>query len=124
MSEDVALPARDKSGLTTEYLEVVRGRYGLIRVLGEGALGRTYLARDLEAGEELVAVKELLPSRMKRWKDYELFHRECEMLRSLNHPGIPRYHAHFTVTEEDDTPDRLFLVQSYIQGKNLQNLLD
>nr|WP_230467693.1 protein kinase [Lujinxingia vulgaris] len=118
--------ATPPSGATEdEFLEVVRERYGLIRVLGEGALGRTYLARDLDADERLVAVKELLPSRMKRWKDYELFHRECEMLRSLEHPGIPRYYAHFTIEDEEaDAPDRLFLVQSYIEGRNLQDMLD
>ncbi|RDV38025.1 serine/threonine protein kinase [Bradymonadaceae bacterium TMQ3] len=112
-------------GITVEesFLEVIRGRYALIRALGEGALGRTYLARDLDAGERRVAVKELLPSRMKRWKDYELFHRECEMLRSLDHPGIPRYYEHFTI-EDGDAPDRLFLVQSYIEGRNLQDMLD
>nr|WP_158542289.1 serine/threonine-protein kinase [Lujinxingia litoralis] len=115
----------DSGAGTREYLEVVGGRYGLVRVLGEGALGRTYLAYELEGAETPVAVKELLPNRMKRWKDYELFHRECEMLRSLHHPGVPRYRAHFTIPGKDEgSPERPFLVQEYIEGKNLQDMLD
>ncbi|WP_230470175.1 serine/threonine protein kinase [Lujinxingia vulgaris] len=125
MGEELEDTAKHEVAGEASFLEVIRGRYGLMRVLGEGALGRTYLARDLDSGERLVAVKELLPSRMKRWKDFELFHRECEMLRSLDHPGIPRYYEHFTIEDEEgDAPERLFLVQSYIEGRNLQDRLD
>lgn len=107
--------------------EVLKERYEIIRVLGEGALGRTMLAKDLSRADGHVAVKELLPSRMKRWKDYDLFHRECRTLRSLTHNGIPRYHEDFTIEPapgDETTPARLFLVQEYVDGRNLQDMLD
>jgi hypothetical protein len=103
-------------------IEVLRGRYEVLRVLGEGALGRTYLARDRVAFEQ-VALKELLPSRMKRWKDFDLFHRECSTLKGLSHPGIPRYIEDF-VEEPEGGVSRLFLVQEFVAGQNLQDMLD
>jgi hypothetical protein len=101
----------------------VRGRYELRRVLGEGALGRTYLAYNRSIFE-LVAIKELLPSRMKRWKDFDLFARECATLRSLEHPGIPRYVEDFIIEDEGGVASRLFLVQEFVEGEDLQEMLD
>lgn len=110
--------------LVAEEPRLLNDRYELVRVLGEGAMGRTHLAVDTRGGRE-VAVKELLPSRMKRWKDFELFNRECELLEHLNHRGIPRYYEHFTLeSENDEEPSTLYLVQAFIDGTNLQDLLD
>lgn len=104
-------------------MELLIDRYHVERVLGEGALGRTMLAHDQRSNRH-VAIKELLPSRMKRWKDYDLFHRECSTLRSLSHPGIPTYYDDFVIESEDGAASRLFLVQEYIEGRELQDLLD
>lgn len=104
--------------------EELGDRYRVIKVLGEGALGRTMLAHD-DRKSRKVAVKELLPSRMKRWKDLDLFHRECTTLRSLSHEGIPRYYEDFVIEPEgEDAPPRLFLVQEFIEGESLQDKLD
>lgn len=108
----------------SDYIETLADRYGIISVLGEGALGRTMLADDSESGEK-VAVKELLPSRMKRWKDLDLFHRECRTLKALSHEGIPTYIDDFVIESENaDAPPRLFLVQQFVRGKSLQDMLD
>ena len=107
--------------------ELLKDRYEIVETLGEGALGRTMLARDRKRADSLVAVKELLPSRMKRWKDFDLFERECAVLQSLQHPGIPSYYEDFIIEPEEgaeDVPARLFLVQEYVEGKNLQDRLD
>lgn len=105
--------------------EVLKQRYEVVRTLGEGALGRTMLARDREQAGKEVAVKELLPTRMKRWKDLDLFHRECQTLQALSHPGIPTYYEDFTLDgATEDEPPRLFLVQEFVQGKSLQDRLD
>ncbi len=104
--------------------QVLRGRYRVLETLGEGALGRTMLAHDEEKSKK-VAVKELLPSRMKRWKDLDLFHRECSTLQSLSHEGIPSYYEDFVIEPEgEDAPPRLFLVQEFIEGESLQDKLD
>jgi hypothetical protein len=104
-----------------EVIEELKERYLVHHVLGEGALGRTYLATDKQGGQ--VAIKELLPSRMKRWKDFDLFHRECRVLEGLRHSGIPRYIEDFII-ESAEQPARLFLVQEFISGRNLQDRLD
>ena len=56
-----------------------------------------------------VAIKALSLRRMTGWKQLELFEREAKVLKSLSHPGIPRYIDFF---EEDSEQDRgFFLVQ-------------
>ena len=100
---------------------LLHGRYLLEGVLGEGALGRTYLAEDQEASRK-VAIKELLPGRFKSWEDYELFDREATILRTLSHPSVPAYYDHF----EEEGPlgrSRLYLVQEFIDGENLADEL-
>lgn len=104
--------------------EILKEQYEVQKVLGEGALGRTMLAIDLKNSRNLVAIKELLPSRMKRWKDLDLFHRECKTLQGLSHSGIPSYFEDFVIDSDAETPPRLFLVQEFVQGKSLQDLLD
>jgi len=108
--------------------ELLAGRYEIVRVLGEGALGRTMLALDRRRGDGRVAIKELLPSRMKRWKDFELFHRECDTLQSLSHAGIPNYYEDFVLESEADAEEtsaaRPFLVQEYVDGRSLQDMID
>ena len=64
------------------------GRYTLLGILGEGSMGRTYLA-DSDVGR--VAIKALYPSRLATTKDLQLFVREAEVLQKLSHPRIPSY---------------------------------
>lgn len=39
---------------------------------------------------------------MTDWKQLELFEREASVLRSLSHPGVPRYVDSFEVDTEGD----------------------
>ena len=58
----------------------------------------------------MVAVKALSLQSMSDWKQLDLFQREANTLKELQHPGIPRYVADF---EEDTEKDRgYFLVQA------------
>ncbi len=72
----------------------VGGRYELLRELGHGSFGRTFLARD-RAGERDVAIKVLDRRGAADWKAYELFEREAAVLRSLRHHGVPEVHDSF-----------------------------
>jgi serine/threonine-protein kinase len=69
----------------------IADRYELVRSLGRGSFGRTYLARDRAAGRD-VAIKVLDPRGTPDWKAYELFEREAAVLRSLRHHGVPEVH--------------------------------
>ncbi len=58
----------------------------------------------------MVAVKALSLRRMTDWKQLELFEREAKTLKSLDHPGIPKYIDYLS---EDTEKDRgFFLVQA------------
>ena len=62
--------------------------------MGHGTQAETFLARDQKApAERVVVVKQLhLGKRAGAgWKPFELFEREVRTLKSLRHPGIPRF---------------------------------
>ena len=100
---------------------VIAGRYEIVRALGQGAFGHTYLARDAESGRS-VAVKRLSAQQAPDWKAYELFEREAAVLRSLRHQGIPEIHASLRDTWEG--ADAAFLVMEYIEGTSLGQMID
>lgn len=100
---------------------LLQNRYRLIRTLGQGGFGRTYLAEDQGRFNELCALKELIPAQSGEYaleKSKELFQREAQILYQIQHPQIPQFRATF---EQDQ---RLFLVQDYVEGKTYRTLLD
>jgi serine/threonine protein kinase len=93
---------------------LLRQRYLIQRLLGQGGFGRTYLAIDQERFNETCVIKEFAMSnedeRVVR-KAKSLFQREASILYQVQHPQIPRFTASF----EDG--DHLFLVQTYVPGQ-------
>ena len=89
--------------------------YKIIKKLGEGSFGRTYLAEDLDLKNEPRVIKKLIATGTgtNLGKIKELFEREADRLYDLNHPQIPKLYAYF---EENNY---LYLVQEYIQGQDL-----
>ncbi len=64
--------------------------------MGHGGQADTFLARDERAPagtERVVVVKQFHLSKraVSGWKPFELFEREVRTLKSLRHPGIPRF---------------------------------
>ena len=95
---------------------LLRDRWFLSEMLGHGASGYTWRAEDREDGS-VVAIKELSFRRLTDFKQLELFEREAEGLRDLNHRGIPDYIDHFRV--EEDRFVSAYLVQEFIDGEVL-----
>ena len=98
----------------------LRDRYLVKRVLGQGGMGRTYLAEDLERFREACVIKEFIPhpsSEDATDKARELFRREASLLYQINHPQVPQFRANFEIE------GRLFLVQDYVEGKTYRTLL-
>jgi serine/threonine protein kinase len=98
--------------------KVLDGRYKLIKVLGVGGFGRTYISRDMRRpGAPICVVKQLKPAsddpnfiREAR----RLFNTEAETLEKLGkHDRIPQLLAYF---EEDS---QFYLVQEFIEGRSL-----
>ncbi len=99
---------------------LLRDRWRLERVLGEGATARTWLAEDVRGEVGKVAVKEVPLDRLRTWKHRELLEREGAVLSQLDHPGIPRCYATF---EEDEPSPTFYLVEGWIEGKLLSDRL-
>ena len=100
---------------------VYNARYRLEEFLGQGGTSTVHRATDLKTGETCV-VKELDIGSVKDLKEIELFERECQVLGSLDHPRIPKSHDYFSI--EGDGEVRLFLVQEYVSGRDLQSLVE
>lgn len=101
--------------------EIIAQRYRILGTLGQGGVGITYAAQDLQ-NERRVAVKALSLRRMTDWKKIELFEREARILSQLNHPAIPRYLDYFQVDTEGDR--RFYIVQQIAEGKSLATLIE
>lgn len=96
--------------------EIVQGRYRIDHILGQGGIGITYAAEDLQTGDR-VAIKALSFRRMNEWKVLELFDREAKVLAQLAHPAIPRYLDYFQVDSDRDR--NFYIVQQLVEGKSL-----
>ncbi|MCL1463884.1 protein kinase domain-containing protein [Argonema galeatum] len=100
-------------------------RYRIVRELGHGGFGRTYLAKDSNRFEEVCVLKEFAPQVRGTYalqKASELFEREAGVLYKLQHPQIPRFRELFRVKVEEE--GHLFLVQDYVEGETYRALLD
>ncbi len=102
--------------------KVLDGRYKLIKQIGVGGFGHTFIARDMRRpGSPPCVVKQLKPAsddpnfiREAR----RLFNTEAETLEKLGrHDQIPQLLAYF---EEDK---QFFLVQEFIEGRSLHDEL-
>ncbi len=98
----------------------VLDRYEILRPLGRGGFGRTYLARDLRL-ERDVALKVLHPQGAGDLKAFELFEREAAVLRELRHPGVPAVHASFRAPWEGT--EAAFLVMEFVDGVTLESVI-
>lgn len=99
---------------------VLKGRYAIRSTIGQGGMGRTYLAQDLERFNETCVLKEFIPPQDSievSEKAKELFRREASVLYQIRHPQVPEFRATF------ESDGRLLLVQDYVEGKNYRNLL-
>jgi serine/threonine protein kinase len=91
--------------------------YEIVDILGEGASGITYRAKNLQT-QQHVALKALSLARIDDWKSLELFEREAQVLSKIDRDGIPKYIDYF---HADVDGDRYFyIIQALAPGKTLQ----
>ncbi|MCT7950936.1 serine/threonine-protein kinase [Ancylothrix sp. C2] len=93
-------------------------QYLILRTLGKGGMGTTYLAceRPTTKGKppQLLVVKEMNADMAKIAKARELFEREARILQGLNHAGIPKFFDFFV--EEN----KKYLAMELIHGQDLE----
>lgn len=101
--------------------EVLRSRYKVRRIIGQGGMGSIYLADDLRLEGRLCALKEVetdrsLPPELIR-QAREQFLREATVLARLDHPNLPKVSDFFSIGGRD------YLVMDYVPGKDLRTLM-
>ncbi|MBO0351169.1 serine/threonine protein kinase [Phormidium pseudopriestleyi FRX01] len=101
--------------------DIIKERYQILNLLGQGGIASTYAAEDLNLSQQ-VAIKILSLRQLKDWKALELFEREGKVLAQLNHPGIPNYLDYFQLDIEGDR--RFYIVQEIAPGQSLQNWVE
>lgn len=101
-------------------------RYQLKEKLGQDASRQTWLAIDLASHpQEHVIVKLLALNPEMHLHECKLFEREAQVLQNLDHSRIPKYRNYFVLDNQPGSRFSWFgLVQSYIPGTSLQQLLD
>lgn len=106
--------------------QLLQNRYQLQQCLSQNAGRQTWLAEDTtQTPPQQVIVKLLAFSPQMEWDEFKLFEREAQVLKTLNHPRIPKHRDYFSLDEQMGQGLCWFcLVQDYIPGQSLQQLLD
>ncbi len=92
------------------------GEYEVEALIGRGAMGAVYLARDTKLNR-LVALKVLLGSLARTPAVVEQFHKEAQAAAPLKHPGIVRIYSAGT---EAGTP---YIAMEFVDGEPLDRFL-
>jgi eukaryotic-like serine/threonine-protein kinase len=93
------------------------GRYQIVNLLGEGGMGIVYHAYDPRLQRE-VALKVIHPHLLRRPGVKERFLQEARAAARLTHPGIVQ------VYDTEEANGVMYIVMAFIQGSNLQELLE
>ena len=96
---------------------VFMGRYEVLRLLGEGGMGRVYLARQLDLGRQVV-VKVMHDHIAADPVFRDRFRREMQLMAHFSHPyAVALYDATL------DDPQGPCIIMEYIRGVTLDTLL-
>ncbi len=110
------MPVPLKSG------EILRDRYRITRIIGQGGMGCIYLADDMRLEGRQCALKEVehdrsLPKELAK-ESRDQFFREASVLARLDHPNLPKVSDYFSIKDRD------YLLMDYVPGKDLRTLLN
>jgi serine/threonine protein kinase len=93
------------------------GRYRIVSLIGEGAIGEVYEAYDAELGEP-VALKTLRAQVASHAVTVERFRRELQLARKVTHRNVCRSYE-FGRHELPDGTEVLFLTMELLRGPSL-----
>ena len=95
--------------------QIVKERYEILQVLGEGGMAFVYKARDTQL-ERFVAIKTLKPNYVNQETFVDRFKREAKTAANLNHPNIVQIFD-WGIEEEP------YFVMEYIEGETLTSII-
>jgi len=101
--------------------ELIRNRYLIRKIIGQGGMGCIYLAEDTRLSGRLCALKEVvhdqtLGSVLHR-EAQKQFKQEATILAKLDHPNLPKVSDFFSKINRD------YLIMDYIPGDDLRTLM-
>lgn len=110
------MPTPLKSG------EILRERYRIDHIIGQGGMGSIYLADDLRLHGRQCALKEIehdrsLPEDLLQ-ESRDQFFREATVLARLDHPNLPKVSDYFSIGDRD------YLVMDYVPGRDLRAIME
>ncbi|MEW6573234.1 MAG: tetratricopeptide repeat protein [Bacillota bacterium] len=93
--------------------EVVFEKYRVLKLLGQGGMGRVYLAENINVGN-MWAIKEI---------DFTagnpvVLLAEPEILKKLKHPNLPR------IVDVIRAPTSIYIIEDYFEGQSLKGLIE
>jgi len=102
--------------------KILRSRYKVTELVGEGGMGAVYRAEDLLLEGRLCALKEVSPDlgadSQTMEQAREQFYREASILARLDHPNLPKVSDYFSEDERE------YLVMDYVPGNDLRQMLE
>ena len=98
--------------------QVIADRYQVLQILGEGGMGRVYLAEHVRMGRKS-AVKVMSPNLALSAEAISRFNREASNASRINHPNVAQ------IYDFGETSDgMLYLAMEFVEGETLRQLIE
>ncbi len=101
--------------------DLIRDRYKVKRIIGQGGMGCIYQAEDIRLKGRLCALKEVEHDRtldkQLHKEAREQFKQEATILARLDHPNLPKVSDFFSIGNRD------YLIMDYIPGDDLRMIM-
>src|SRR5205814_2327952 len=109
---------RTQGGGTDLVGSIIAERYHVLKKLGEGGMGRVYLAEHVKMGRKS-ALKVMHPGMVKDADAISRFNREAANASRIVHPNVA------AVYDFGETPDGIiYLAMEFVQGPSLTKIID
>jgi serine/threonine protein kinase len=109
-------PLRPKSGNDPLVGRVIADRYLILALLGEGGMGRVYLAEHVKMNRQC-AIKVMNPSLLNDHESGARFAREASNAARILHPNVA------AVFDFGESEKIVYLVMEYVDGESLSQIL-
>ncbi len=100
---------------------ILRNRYRIVELIGQGGMGAVYKAEDLRLPGRICAIKEVFPELYGLTEITEdlhaQFYQEAQVLARLDHPNLPKVSDFFSEGQRE------YLVMDYVPGRDLEEIV-